>query len=652
MCGIFGLVAGGGSGLDSTGFAALLRRLFLLSESRGKEAAGVAFCVADRIDVVRAAVAASELLKRSDYHSALERALASLSAPARGPLAAIGHARLVTNGLQGIDANNQPVLSGDVVCVHNGIIVNEPQLWQSHPHLQRQTHVDTEVLAAMLHDKLAAGSSLEAAIREVYGGVCGEASVAVLTAGGQSLLLATNTGSLFLVADPSLGAMFYCSEAAIARKIQSELAGGWERQPVVQLKAGEAVTVDLATATVGEHFKLDDRSASSTREAGALATSSSRVSRRSVVTTTDIVRRRWQGMRRCSRCILPESMPFIRFDENGVCNYCINYEKQKLAGEEALLRTLDQYRSRTGEADCLVGFSGGRDSSYGLHLLKTRYGMNPIAYTYDWGMVTDLARRNQARLCGRLGVEHIWVSADIKAKRRNVRRNVEAWFRQPELGMVPLFMAGDKQFMWHANRLMKETGIRLMVYSTNQFERTDFKTGFCGVPPVSAGVRLNKMSAAAKLRLLAYYLKNYALNPGYINGSLSDTFTAFLSYYFVQQDFLYLFDYVQWDEEVINRVLVGEYEWELAHDTPTTWRIGDGTAPFYNYVYQTVAGFSEYETFRSNQIREGVITREAALALVETENKPRFDSIREYCGLIGIDFDVAMRRIEQIPKLY
>lgn len=45
-------------------------------------------------------------------------------------------------------------------------------------------------------------------------------------------------------------------------------------------------------------------------------------------------------------------------------------------------------------------------------------------------------------------------------------------------------------------------------------------------------------------------------------------------------------------------------------DTNTTWRIGDGTAAFYNYVYYTVAGFTEHDTFRSNQIREGQMTRE------------------------------------------
>ena len=49
-------------------------------------------------------------------------------------------------------------------------------------------------------------------------------------------------------------------------------------------------------------------------------------------------------------------------------------------------------------------------------------GLNPIAYTYDWGMVTDIARRNQARLVGKLGVEHIIVSADITLKRNNIRK--------------------------------------------------------------------------------------------------------------------------------------------------------------------------------------------------------------------------------------
>ena len=65
-----------------------------------------------------------------------------------------------------------------------------------------------------------------------------------------------------------------------------------------------------------------------------------------------------------------------------------------------------------------------------------------------------------------------------------------------------------------------------------------------------------------------------------------------------------------------------------------------------------MTGFSENDTFRSNQIREGVITREEALKFVEEENKPRYESIKWYCDTIGIDFAETVEIINSIPKLY
>jgi hypothetical protein len=123
-------------------------------------------------------------------------------------------------------------------------------------------------------------------------------------------------------------------------------------------------------------------------------------------------------LRRCTRCILPETMPFILFDEEGVCNYCLSYKKQEFKGLDALKAAVEPFRKNNGRPDCLVTFSGGRDSSYGVHFVKQELGLNPVTYTYDWGMVTDLARRNQMRICGKLGIEHILVSADIAQKRK------------------------------------------------------------------------------------------------------------------------------------------------------------------------------------------------------------------------------------------
>jgi glucosamine--fructose-6-phosphate aminotransferase (isomerizing) len=651
MCGIFAIVAGRDAEIDSKQFLGILRDLFLLSESRGKEAAGVAFATPDRIRVLRRPVPASKLINGLDYTALAKEALEeSLSALPRAELAAIGHARLVTSGLQGIDANNQPVVKNEIVCIHNGIIVNDSALWAAHPELARESEVDTEVFAALLGRHLSDTSDLASAAARVFQEIYGEASIAALFSDRDRLLLATNTGSIYYAAHVS-GIVIMASELSIARRVLERMGHPLRKNfsKAMQLRAGSGLLVDLCSGKAGTVFSLTPSGRELPDKSGQITP---KAAYRNIETNMGKVRARWKRLLRCSRCILPETMPFIEFDSNGVCNFCRSYKPHQLKGRESLEKVLENYRSRNGDPDCIVAFSGGRDSSYGLHLLKTELGMTPLAYTYDWGMVTDLARRNQARLCGRLGVEHIWVSADIKQKRRNIRRNVEAWLSKPELGMVPLFMAGDKQFMYHANRLMKETGIRLMVYCTNHFEKTDFKVGFCGVRPQSVEIRLNRISAARKLQLVAYYLKNYLLNPGYINASLIDTATAFFSYYFINQDFLYLFDYLPWREDEINRTLIEHYDWELAQDTNTTWRIGDGTAPFYNHIYMTVAGFSEYETFRSNQIREGLMTREEALRLTELENISRVQSIQDYCRVIGVDFDATMAVIDSIPKLY
>ena len=62
-----------------------------------------------------------------------------------------------------------------------------------------------------------------------------------------------------------------------------------------------------------------------------------------------------------------------------------------------------------------------------LHLIKTELKLNPVAYTYDWGMITDLGRRNISRFCAKLGVENIIVAADIRKKRDYIRKNLLAY---------------------------------------------------------------------------------------------------------------------------------------------------------------------------------------------------------------------------------
>jgi glucosamine--fructose-6-phosphate aminotransferase (isomerizing) len=645
MCGIFGVICSSNQPADRQLARELAMSLLRNSETRGREAVGLAIHNGDRIHVLKQSGSVSSFLASGKPQALLDRVLAE--APAGKPLAVTGHSRLATNGAQSNGDNNQPVITHGAVALHNGIIVNDRQLAERYPALSPAGELDSEVLAALLRTKLDASHDLVAATRATFAEIEGSASLAILFDDLDAMLLATNTGSLFQMTaalDSGEHLMMFASERFILQRVTEDKAVSARlgELRLEQLRAGYGLAISLDGVT-RRTFALSggrdggDAPIAPNGHTIEIVDHSSRVDR----------------LRRCTRCILPETYPFIDFDEHGVCRYCRRWKPIQPKGEQALFDAIEPYRSKDGSPDVIVAFSGGRDSSYGLHYVKKVLQMNPVAFTYDWGMVTDLARRNQARLCGALGVEHIIRSADITAKRRYVRKNVEAWLKRPELGMVTLLMAGDKAFYAHARQLRRETGIKLVIFCTgNMIEEASYKTGLMGFAQDDDNMVLTKMSRRDKLAMLWYFAKNYAKNPAYINESLLDTANAFWQTFVVKDDFLYLYHYLPWQEETIVGTIRREYDWEIATDTQTTWRIGDGTAAFYNYVYGTMAGFTEDEAMLSNMVREGHIDREEALRRGREYSKPRWPSIREYAQLVGFSAEEALQIINAAPKLY
>ena len=638
MCGIFGIVSKGGSD-----FVRELTRLFILSESRGKEAAGVAIFDGNEITVLKEPRAASHMIRTEAYRSLLDE---RIKGNVMQSIAAIGHSRLVTNGRSALAANNQPVIRDNAVCVHNGIIVNDAKIWIDHLDLSRHAEVDTEALLALFGKFRRDGYEISAAIAQVFREIEGTASIAILIADEPKVLLATNNGSLYFTQSDQRGRLHFASERHILQRLIETTSFGGDAPPIHAVCSGQGVLIDIATGAARVFDFVEERPLS---RGLAPQWAPAVVPRIRDLTEADDPRR--ANLRRCTKCIMPGTMPFIEFDGDGVCNYCRTYVPHKPLGLDALRELVAPFRSRKkDQPDCLVAVSGGRDSCYGLHVLKVELGLNPVAYTYDWGMITDLARRNQARLCGKLGVEHILVSADIPKKREYVRHNVEAWLRRPTLGMIPLFMAGDKQYFHYANRIQRQLGVELSFLCENILERAHFKSGFMGVE--EGHKRVYNVSFAKKMTVLRYHIIQYALNPRYINKSLFDTLFAFHSSYLLKHDNIQLYDYANWQEDEVVGVLRREYDWELATDTTSTWRIGDGTAAFYNYIYYNVAGFTENDALRSNQIRQGVMTRERALELVQQENEPRWDSLQWYANTIGFSLNDALQVISGMPRLW
>lgn len=652
MCGIVGVF-----GSSDTGLGRAQRQLFesllKVAESRGKEAAGVAIQTAKEISIYKAAERASRMLVEKEY----QKLWSEVSNVAASKEAVIGHSRLVTNGSEEHTQNNQPVYRDGIVVIHNGIITNVDSLWARYPMLVRHAEVDTEIIPALLRMFLDECDDLPMAVSRLFGEVEGTASFAALFADRGCLLLATNNGSLYRAKTPAWSCVFASERSFLHRALSRSEGMGTIHQIPPRHFTIETIGGDSSPVLNINDVAYSPPRSPEIRLVTEISSDPSARPHTSIPVPQIIPASRWRefeldfqsihSLRRCTRGVLPETMPFISFDEQGVSNYAREYRKHPIQGEQALETVVAPLRDRDA-ASCLVAFSGGRDSSYALYYLKRVLGLNPVAYTYDWGMITDLARRNQARLCGNMGIEHIVVSADIALKRSNIRKNVLAWLKRPLLGTIPLFMAGDKQYFYHANRLQKETGAPAIVLAANPYERTHFKAGFCGVEPAFA----NRPSLASQMTMLMFYSRAFLQNPAYLNSSMLDTLGAFLSYYTLPHDYLRLFDYVRWNEREVDDVLSREFNWEHATDTLSTWRIGDGTAAFYNYIFLHVAGFTENDSLRHNQIMEGELTRDEALAAVERDNQPRFESIQWYCQVLGLDPLEVLRQIKRIPRLY
>jgi len=668
-------------GKDPNFNSALLKptvnRLFKLSESRGKEAAGLAVRYDKTINVFKQAISASSLLRTKGYKRLFNGLFnKGNSGKDKKSLTIVGHSRLVTSGAQKFNQNNQPVIKNGLVGVHNGIIVNDEEIWKQFTAMEREYEVDTEVMLSLIWHFYQDKKSLIEAVQSTFSLIRGVASTAVLFSDLNCLLLATNNGSLYYLSNTERKVFIFASEHYILKKLlqKRSLKESLGQYDISQIKPGYGCCIDLDNLRK-QDFSLDkktdnkpvidinlssglniidlspkDEQNSGSHGEGIDSAPFAALDSINILSPEDVS---ISSLRRCVKCVLPETFPFLKFDEKGVCNYCRTYNKNEVRGLPALEEVVAKYRSKSGEPDCVVGLSGGRDSTYGLHYIKNVLKMNPVAYTYDWGMITDLARRNISRICGKLGIEHVLVSADINKKRQYIRKNVEAWLKKPDLGIVPLFMAGDKQYFYYLHKLKKQTGANLTFFCENPLERTGFKSGFCGVNQECVnGESVDILSPVNKIKLAAYYAKQYLLNPLYINSSILDTLSAYICQYLMPRDYLNLYRFIQWDEKKIISTLIDEYDWEVATDTKTTWRIGDGTASFYNYIYYTIAGFTENDTFRSNQIREGIIGREEALKYVREENKPRFESMQWYCRAIGLDFEKALKVINAMPKLY
>src|SRR5438552_18905224 len=250
MCGIFGLLSPGDIRCTATQARKLIESFYILSESRGKEAAGAALLVGDQIEIVKAPVRGSDFLGLEEARVITDGFVGSFESGR--PFALIGHTRMVTNGSDHVHGNNQPVVRDGLVAIHNGIIVNEKALWDGMPGVQRHFEVDTEVVLALCNRRLTTARGLVDALAHTMRDLQGANSIALMSAGHDGIVLATANGSMFVVHHIPTGLTAFASERSILEKIVDIGLRPFlpiAKDAVVQLLPGELTALPLNKPT-------------------------------------------------------------------------------------------------------------------------------------------------------------------------------------------------------------------------------------------------------------------------------------------------------------------------------------------------------------------------------------------------------------------
>ena len=92
----------------------------------------------------------------------------------------------------------------------------------------------------------------------------------------------------------------------------------------------------------------------------------------------------------CTKCLIPETYHGVIYNQQGVCNHCLEFNKPELLGEQAFLEKINSKHGN--KYDCVSGISGGKDSCYVAYLAKEKFKLRTLAVCYDFPFLVDFGQ--------------------------------------------------------------------------------------------------------------------------------------------------------------------------------------------------------------------------------------------------------------------
>lgn len=318
---------------------------------------------------------------------------------------------------------------------------------------------------------------------------------------------------------------------------------------------------------------------------------------------------------RCSRCLMPNTYPGISFDANGVCNQCNEFQKKEPLGEKALRDILNS--GRGGRYDCIVGISGGKDSCYVTYLAKRHFNLRTLAVCYDFPFLCALARDNIRNVCRALDVDLVVIKSKNNLERELMRNHL--------MSLSPTGTSWGQCIFCHYGieailfNVAKEKGVPFILGGITNYElwNPGSRTKF-------AVQRLKRLSIFQILRFVYYQSRAYLRlvdQRRQFSVSSANIFDVYRRAKMPDNGpiTLNMFDYIKWDQNLIERTLMKETGW-VKPSKSVSWRYDCVLEPFLDYTYKKEFGISTVGIYLSQLIRDGGISREeASQILMESE---------------------------------
>ena len=330
---------------------------------------------------------------------------------------------------------------------------------------------------------------------------------------------------------------------------------------------------------------------------------------------------------RCSRCILPGTIPHISFDENGVCNYCREYDENKskidinygLKGEKFRGFVDEAIRKRVqngSEYDALVPVSGGRDSSYLAWELSKR--LKILCVHYDNPFSSSQTKVNVDHLMKTIKADLVMFTHPRDRHARSFKANLKAWLKKPELATMGLMCLACKPMYLEFFKIARKNRIGFIIDGSNPNEATTFKIEARGGRGATSHFSWKSFitnfggKAISNMR----YFRACNLIPAIhtflsLNGN-----TPYLKWKYPDIIKLGYYYFHPYHEKEINNCL-REIGWEKAKDNKSPWRFDCEIDSLKNYLFQKVIGANEKDDLFSKNIRWGLMTREEAMNRLE-----------------------------------